>query len=67
MGLPSQLNATDFAMVQEHDTEPDERKTETSSVNRPNVNENIAVEKSHQMLIELANAALQSHDQGKRA
>ena len=67
MALPSQLNATDFAMVQEHDTEPDGRKTETSSVNRPNVNENIAVEKSHQTLIELANAALQSHEQGKRA
>ena len=67
MALPCQLNATDFAMVQEQNTEPDKRKTETSSVNRPNVNENIAVEKSHQTLIELANAALQSHEQGNRS
>jgi hypothetical protein len=60
MALPSQLNARDFAMVQEHNTDY-EKKTENSVVNRPNINENVAVGKSHQ----LANVALQSHEQGQ--
>lgn len=64
MALPSQLYATDFAMVQRHNTDY-EKKTETSVVDGPNINENVAVEKSHQTLIELANVALQSHEQGK--
>ena len=69
MALPSQLNARDFAMVQEHNTDY-EKKTENSVVNRPNINENVAVGKSHQTaLLELANVALQSHSeqgQGKQ-
>jgi hypothetical protein len=66
MALPSQPNSTDFAMIQEHNTEPDKKKTETSVVSFPNINENVVVEKSHQTLIELANVALQSHEEGKR-
>lgn len=60
IALPSQLKATDFAMVQEHNTDY-EKKTESSVVDRPNIKENVAVENSHQTLIELANVALQSH------
>ena len=58
---PCLPNLTDFAMIQEHNMEPDKKKTETSVVSLPNINENVAVERSHQTLIELANVALQSH------
>ena len=64
MALPSQLNNTDFAMIQEHNMEPDKKTTEPNVVSLPNINENVAGEKSHQTLMELANAALQSP--GKR-